>query len=82
MASPDITLRQLAPIINVILEERRKWEARADESMRDRDFTEAASLFGKAQIVDDVLKRVIEVATSGVVDDEVPFAPHEAGRIS
>ena len=31
---------------------------------------------------DDVLKRVIEVATSGVVDDDVPFAPHEAGGIA
>ena len=68
MVNPDITLRQLAPIINVILEERRKWEARADESMREHDFTEAAALFNKAYIVDDVLKRVIEVATGGARD--------------
>jgi hypothetical protein len=59
----SLTLHQIAPIINVILEERRKWEARADESMREREFSEAAALFGKAQIVDDVLNRVIEAAT-------------------
>ena len=66
--TPDITLHQITPIIGVILEERRKWEARADESMRERQFSEAAELFGKAQIVDDVLKRVIDAATGGARD--------------
>ena len=59
-----MTLHDIAPILAVILAERRSWEARAHESMREGDYSAAADLFGKGAVVGAVLHRVIEAATT------------------
>ena len=63
MVSPDITLRQLAPIIGAILDEKRLYESAADEHEHAGEQSAAMLARGKAQVVDSILTRVIEVAT-------------------
>jgi len=63
--TPDITLRQLAPIIGAITREKDYWEHRGN-TLDCQGLTASAQIaFDKAAVVDQVLGRVIDVATGG-----------------
>ena len=62
MTTVDITLHQIAPVINAILEERKTWETMAEAYSLEGDKAAAVTARGHARAVDLCLKRVIEVA--------------------
>ena len=59
----EITIHQLSPLLAVILDERRAWEALAERFESEGDRGAAITARGKATAVDRTLQRVIDAAT-------------------
>ena len=58
-----MTLHDIAPILAVIIDERRAWESLADRFESEGDRSAAVTARGKATAVDRTLQRVIDAAT-------------------
>ena len=58
-----MTLHDIAPILAVILDERRAWESLAERFESEGDRGAAFTARGKAAVVDRILQRVIDAAT-------------------